>query len=324
MSAAGWKAGPWPSAVLLNLDALVNLRAPALGCARSRLPAWFIFASALLVMIWQAPMAASGAQTSRIRIEYFTPSDPTLQHSYELLRKRQVLEKMREVFSPFRLPSDLTFRTGSCEGVANAWYERFAVTVCYEYVKEILQSSAKGATADGITSDDAAIGQWFYIFAHEVGHAVFDIFGVPIFGNAEDAADQFATYIMLQFGKAQARRLISGAAYSYREYVKNPEVSAALAAFSDSHGPPAQRFYNLLCLAYGADPAVFGDLVANGYLPKSRARSCKREYEQVAFAFRELIVPHLDQPLAKKVLDGTWLPDVKEFRQPATPPYRAQ
>ena len=48
-----------------------------------------------------------------------------------------------------------------------------------------------------------------------------------------------------------------------------------------------------------------------GYLPKERANSCKREYDQVAFAFRDLIVPHLDQQLARQVMDKTWLPEVK-------------
>jgi hypothetical protein len=39
---------------------------------------------------------------------------------------------------------------------------------------------------------------------HEVGHAAFDLFNVPIFGHEEDAADNFATFLMLQFGKGQA------------------------------------------------------------------------------------------------------------------------
>jgi hypothetical protein len=145
-----------------------------------------------------------------------------------------------------------------------------------------------------------------------MGHAAFELFKVPIFGNAEDDADQFSTFIMLQFGKDQARRLITGAAYSYKKYIQNAKVTAPLAAFSDVHGAPAQRFYNLVCLAYGADPVLFADVVEKGYLPKERASTCKREYEQVAFAFRELIGPHLDQQLAKQVLDKHWLPDVRE------------
>jgi hypothetical protein len=74
---------------------------------------------------------------------------------------------------------------------------------------------------------------------------------------------------------------------------------------------PAQRLYNLLCLAYGADPQLFGDFVEKGYLPKERAEDCKDEYQQVAFAFQQLIGPYLDPALAKQVMDKTWLPDAK-------------
>ena len=230
---------------------------------------------------------------------------------YELLKEHRALEDMQEIFSPFRLPMELTLRTGSCEGVANAWYDRPEVSVCYEYVNEILQMARKGASATGVPVSDAVVGQFFYVVAHEMVHAMFDILEVPIVGNEEIAADQFAAYIMLQFGKDQSRALITGAAVAYNTYVQNPQVRAPLAAFSDVHAAPAQRFFNLLCLAYGADPVLFADFVNEGYLPKSRATNCKREYDQVAFAFRELIVPHLDQQLERQVLDRTWLPDVK-------------
>jgi hypothetical protein len=264
-----------------------------------------------LVMSSQTPTAAADVQPNRILIEYFPPKNAALQKVYELVKERRVLEKLQEIFSPFRLPIDLTFRTGDCDGVSNAWYDRPAVSVCYEYLNEILQSMPKETTPAGVTPASAVMGQFFYVFAHEMGHAMFDILEVPIFGNAEDAADHFSVYIMLQFGKNQARELITGAAYSYKKYVQSSEVMAPLAAFSDVHAPPAQRFYNLICLAYGADPTLFADVVDKGYLPKERAKGCKREYEQVTFAFRDLIVPHLDQQLTKQVLDKTWLPDVK-------------
>ena len=102
--------------------------------------------------------------------------------------------------------------------MSNAWYERneHQVSVCYEYLNEIMQGMPKETTPDGVTPLDAVMGQFFYVFAHEMGHAMFDILSVPVFGNAEDAADHFATYIMLQFGKDQSRGLITGAAYSYK------------------------------------------------------------------------------------------------------------
>ena len=64
------------------------------------------------------------------------------------------------------------------------------------------------------------LGSFSGLPLHEVGHATFDILKVPIFGHEEDAADNFATYIMLQFGEGQAHRLIGGAAWAWRAYFR--------------------------------------------------------------------------------------------------------
>ena len=93
-------------------------------------------------------------------------------------------------------------------------------------------------------------------------------------------------------------------------------MTVPLAAFSDAHSPPAERFYNMLCMAYGADARLFADFVTEGYLPKARAAGCTREYGEVAYAFQKLIVPHLDKDRAKAVLQKTWLPDQRERPAP--------
>ncbi len=258
--------------------------------------------------------AAPDTQSQRILFEYENPTNSAHQALYNLIKERRVLEKLQEIFSPFRLPMDLTFKTVGCDGRANAWYQRPSITVCYEYLDEISKNIPKETTPAGITPDDAVVGQFFYVVAHEFGHAVFDLLSVPSFGNAEDTADQFSTYLMLHFGKDEARRLISGAAYSYRDAVQNSTVILPLQAFSDVHGVPAQRFFNLLCVAYGADPQIFAE--AAQYLPKQRAADCKREYNQVGFAFQQLIQPHVDQDLAKRVMQRSWLPDVAPPRAP--------
>jgi hypothetical protein len=54
-----------------------------------------------------------------------------------------------------------------------------------------------------------------------MGHAVFDILHMPLFGREEGAADEFAAYLMLHFGKDQARRWVEGAAYSAEEFKMN-------------------------------------------------------------------------------------------------------
>ena len=82
----------------------------------------------------------------------------------------------------------------------------------------------------------------FYVVAHEIGHAMFDLLDAPVFGRAEDAADAFAVYMMLQLGKRDAERLILGAAYSYKDYMKKLSVCVPLTAFADPHGTPNGAF----------------------------------------------------------------------------------
>ena len=263
-----------------------------------------------------APPADAPA-ADMIRIEYVPPKNPKLQTPYKLVQERGALEMMKKVFSPLRLPVPVTIRTIDCDGVSNAWYQREndrpTLSICYEYLVEIWNIMPKETAAAMVMAGDAVIGQLFFALAHEFGHAVFDIFDIPVFGREEDAADQFATYIMLQFGDDRAHRLITGAAFSYRAFIKNhkqkPSVTVPLLTFSSDHGAPEQRFYNLVCIAYGYDAKIFADVVTNEYLPTTHARNCRYEYVVLRYAFRQLIVPHLDMDLAKHVMDAKWLDD---------------
>ncbi len=255
-------------------------------------------------------------QPNRVLIEYVATEDRVLQEFYRLLRERRALEKMQEMLSPFHLPEVLTIKAAEC-GVVNSWYKRESfkptVTICYEYLRHILESLPNETSPAGVRPNDATAGQFYWLTLHEVGHAIFDMFEVPIFGHPEDAADNFATYILLQFGKGQARRLIGGAAWAWRAYLgdykRNPVVRKRIAAFADNHGLPEERFYNLLCLAFGADPVQFAD--TGDYLPSTRSSNCEFEYRTLVNAFHKEISPHFIQDMARRVLDTNWLPDPK-------------
>ena len=210
-----------------------------------------------------------------------------------------------------QVPEQLTIKTTEC-GAVNSYYQREnfkpTVTICYELLKQILDSVPNQTTPAGVTPADAAVGQFVFVTLHEAGHAVFDLFSVPIFGHEEDAADNFATYVMLQFGKEQARRLIGGAAWAWRAYLgdykRDPVVPMRIAAFANDHGLPEERFYNLLCLALGANRQEFAD--AEGYLPPTRSPKCSYEYQTLVRAFHKEISPHINQELARRVLDTDW------------------
>jgi hypothetical protein len=161
-----------------------------------------------LISLSETPaIADDDVQSNRIRVEYAQPKSLEIAPYYQMVMQRNALERVQEVFSPLMLPSDITVRTTEC-GVSNAWYQRPTVTICYEYLRDLIDMAPKEPSRDGITPADAVVGQFLFTAAHEMGHAVFDLLDVPIFGRPEDAADQFAIYILLRIGKQDARKLV--------------------------------------------------------------------------------------------------------------------
>jgi len=265
----------------------------------------FLIAAGVIASAPAFAKQSSVSRGDRIKISYVPPKNPDHQAIFELLKERQVLEKFKGFLSPLRLPRPLLLKLEGCDGISNAWYGDDDITVCYEYFSDILRNAPKETTPAGVTRTDAIVGPTLEVFLHEVGHAVFDYLEVPILGREEDAADQFAAYLLLQFANADARRLIARVAYSYNIDATVPSLKKN--PYADEHGLPAQRFYNVLCMGYGADPKLFGDLVEKGYLPNERAEGCGGEYAQVALAMKKLIRPHIDQMRAKRVRAKRWL-----------------
>jgi hypothetical protein len=280
--------------------------------------------------------AKSDEQLGRLGILYEPPKNPELQSIYQRLRQHQVLETIQQILSPLRLPANgLLIKTLEC-GFPNSWYNDSdpgpTIHMCYELLGKIIKTTASGDVRPNITRHDAIVGQFLFWTLHETGHAVFDIFQMPLFGREEDAADLFAGYLMLQFGKDQARRWVEGAAYSAQEFMQDFQRADD---YSDVHGLPQQRFYNLICLAYGADPVTFADVAGmmeqkrvspeaqkavspeakQGVLPKNRAEDCVYEFQSMDHAFKTQVGPHVDQAVAKMVMDRTWFPSAPKGRK---------
>jgi hypothetical protein len=264
----------------------------------------------LIVAISMPAFAAS--KTNRVSIRYVPPKNPEHKEIYAELKQFGALEKLQKLLSPFRLPRTLRISLTGCDGEADAFYEDADITICYEYIAELVKNMPQETTPVGIAPIDTVIGPLFEVSLHEFAHALFDMLELPVFGREEDAADQVAAYALLQFGESEARRLIAGTAHAYNMDERKIDQCRSMEDYADEHGTPAQRFFNVLCIAYGSDTRLFGDIVSKGFLPKTRAEYCEEEYEQVQDAVDLLIVPHIDLDLADKMMGKAWLPKSKQ------------
>jgi hypothetical protein len=272
------------------------------------------FGSALAGMLSVTAMAMAAAgesRTNQITFSYEPPENPAHQALYDELRDRRVLERLQEVLSPFRLPRTLKFTMVGCDGEDDAFYWKDEVTICYELVERLYANMPAERTPAGIEPIDTVIGPFFDMALHEFAHGLFELLNIPLLGREEDAADQVAAYIYLQLADSEARRIVMGAAYGFFADARSDDHALTREEFSEDfaeeHPMPEQRAYNLLCIAYGADEELFGDLVSKGYLPRERAESCIDDYEQVLDAVEVIIHPNVDHELAKKIRGRSWL-----------------
>ncbi|PIE08985.1 MAG: hypothetical protein CSA73_00910 [Rhodobacterales bacterium] len=115
---------------------------------------------------------------------------------------------------------------------------------------------------------------------HELGHALIDILDLPVYGNEEFAADVFSVILMNRLhDKEEVARLARNVAGAYAEEARRAKLRGQTHDAWDIHGSDMQRYYNLACLFYGADPEGRTDLADALDLPRERARSCRDEFD---------------------------------------------
>lgn len=260
-----------------------------------------------MLALWALGTGASAAADARwspsFPIEYAPPERAAYQRWHEVLRRRHVLERLSKALAFVRLPIPLTLRTAEC-GESNAMYdqEQHSATLCYELVDELVRESA-GAEQHGFTREDAVVGPLVFLYLHELAHALFDVLDVPVLGREEDAADEVATLILLRADPEGAPRAIAATAWMYaRNATTQPAADSDLA---DVHPLDAQRFYNVLCLAYGSDPEAWAAQAREHRLSQDRADGCEDEYRQAARAFSRLLAPHLDRKAFRRTAAAT-------------------
>ena len=234
---------------------------------------------------------------------YAEPQNPQFLPIRERLMRRQVLEQLRLFLSPLRLPRKLLVQLDQCNAERRPYQPGGPVTICYEYIAKVDKIAPRNQPAGGLPRETMITGAFIQAVLHEVAVATFDILEIPVWGRETDAADKLAGFIMVQFGKDVALKIMIGAAWFFDASERTWNESD----FASEQSPEAQRFFNYLCIAFGSDPASFKFLIDQNLLPVRRAQRCTGEFYALRLAFAKQLLPHVDQQLLKRVQSATWL-----------------
>jgi hypothetical protein len=221
---------------------------------------------------------------SQVDVVYTEPQDPQFRPIRDRLMRRQVLEQLRLFLSPLRLPRKLLVQLDQCNAERRPYQPGGPVTICYEYIAKVDKIAPRNQPAGGLPRETMITGAFIQAVLHEVAVATFDILEIPVWGRETDAADKLAGFIMVQFGKDVALKIMIGAAWFFDASERTWNESD----FASEQSPEAQRFFNYL-------------------LPVRRAQRCTQEFYALRFAFARTLLPHVDQQLLKRVQSATWL-----------------
>ena len=218
--------------------------------------------------------------------------EPTDEISAELamfLRDNEFFEQLAAGLNQtLKFPRDLPVAHVGC-GEANAYYDpnKGTLSMCYELLSSITQAAFDPEDSEQVLLE-RIVGTWTFVFFHELGHALIDMYDLPTTGREEDAVDDFSTVLLIEADRADyALR-----AAEYWASLDTGELTNM--SFADEHSLTQQRFYAILCLVYGSDPESYAGLVSqgeDGLLPMSRAVRCEDEYRAKRTAWETLLEP---------------------------------
>ena len=139
--------------------------------------------------------------------DFYLTYEPTeyFQEYEDWLKAEQYFElQIPFLNETFKLPYDVDVIIAECDE-ANAFYVERQIIICYELIHETDKRFVDyfdRVYGNNWTSEDlnySVINVIENVFYHELGHALIEIYQLPITGPHESVADQFGAFMVLGF-----------------------------------------------------------------------------------------------------------------------------
>lgn len=242
---------------------------------------------ALLLMLQVSPLTLAQSGGGRFVVGPSTVESSAMRAEARRMQATGTLQAVADALNSILiLPREVSLRYAEC-GEANAYYDSSTheILMCLELMAGMAET-LDGQFEEESTEQDALGGAYIAVVLHEVGHALVHVLEIPITGREEDAVDQLSAWMLIKAGDAEA---VLGAAASY--YTDLEELDHA--DYAGLHSLDAQRYFNLVCWAYGSDPDNSQELIDSWELPEDRAEGCAEEYALLDRSWSRLLGAHL-------------------------------
>ena len=117
-----------------------------------------------------------------------------------------------------------------------------------------------------------------FVLYHEIGHLLFHQLELPILGREEDAADNVATWILLNKRTKEADLALAQAAEGWALSGIAYDSGGEDSDYAANHSLDKQRAYQIVCLMVGMDEKTFRPIANEYRITTDRQDSCNWDY----------------------------------------------
>lgn len=217
-------------------------------------------------------------------IEYSAPQDEAERQLKQEIEQSGVNDTMVDLSNQlFLFKQPLVIQYGGDEGPLYD-PQTHHVLIPYSFYAESLNYFEKNQYEKeyGKSAQTGAIDTLLHTLIHEAGHAYVEDQQIAILGKEEDAVDNLATILLINYVEHGTDAAISAADMFAFESEDRPEYYD-LGEYIDEHSFDLQRYFSTLCLVYGSDPEAYKNLldeVENNYL-KDRKEFCVEHFDVI-------------------------------------------
>ncbi len=128
-----------------------------------------------------------------------------------------------------------------------------------------------------------------FVLYHEVAHLLIDQMLLPVLGKEEDAADNLATWTLLNLETPEANVALADSARGWMLTGIAYGSGSSESDFYDSHSLDQQRAYQIVCLMVGQNQRTFRAIANEYQMDMDRQDTCQDDYRLVNRSLKALL-----------------------------------